>query len=348
MQCCADVLRYAKGAMEASAVDIVPRAGDAALERRLMDEALAEMQLAEMACTELAARGQTTRASVKEEAGSSFGELTLAKARAVAAVGAWEAKSDRWRAAVKAADVLCDKQTEEVGRLVLLFGTACPSAVLELLLPGARSVGLKAAADGSVVTPGEVLGAVRRVMQGLPTVTIPTALSRYSRIFAPLAGIVSSKAVAVWGTMLSQLKALQRDLSGQVGVLTAHIVGRWIHDMVREAVGTLGGSGPSLADLLEEELGDGKCCVDSLTFDALFVLLCADAVRLKVEWMSTLRGVGTAPPVPVPPAEGERLRALKAAMADVAPTGGKLVCFTFRNNGTCSYGDSCKFSHDVK
>jgi len=215
MQGCADVLRYATGAMEATAVDIVPRAGNASLERRLVAEALVEMDLAEKACTELAARGQTTRASVKEEAGSLVEELTVAKARVAAAVGAWEAKSDRLRAAVKAADILCDKQTEEVGRLVLLFGTACPIAVLELLMPGTRSVGLKAASDGSVVTPGEVLCAVRRVMQGMPTVTIPNAILRYTIFFSPLAGVVSSKAVELWGTMMSMLKSLQRDVEGK-------------------------------------------------------------------------------------------------------------------------------------
>ena len=283
MQGCADVLRYATGAMEASAVDIVPRAGNAALERRLVDEALAEMELADTAYKELAARA-TTRASVKEEAGSLSEALTAAKARSLVAVAAWEAKSDRWRAAVKAADILCDKQTEEVGRLVRLFSEACPVPVLEALMPGTRAVGMMAAPDGSVATPGEVLSAVRRVIQGMPTVTIPTALGMYAKLFAPLEGVVSPRGVALWNTMLSGLKALQRDLFAQVGALTAHIVGRWIHDMVREAVGTLGGTGPSLAEILEVGLGDGKKCVDShaMTFDDLFLLLGNEAVRAKL------------------------------------------------------------------
>jgi len=349
MQGCADVLRYATGAMEASAVDIVPRAGNAALERRLVDEALAEMELADTAYKELAARA-TTRASVKEEAGSLSEALTAAKARSLVAVAAWEAKSDRWRAAVKAADLLCDKQTEEVGRLVRLFSEACPVPVLEALMPGTRAVGMMAAPDGSVATPGEVLSAVRRVIQGMPTVTIPTALGMYAKLFAPLEGVVSPRAVALWNTMLSGLKALQRDLFAQVGALTAHIVGRWIHDMVREAVGTLGGTGPSLAEILEVGLGDGKKCVDShaMTFDDLFLLLGNEAVRAKLEWMSTLRVPPGQPGAVVKGARAHKAAGDVTHVEDSLSPVVKSICWKFKDTGTCPYGDSCRFSHEDK
>jgi hypothetical protein len=342
-----DMLRYATGAMEASAVDIVPRAGEAAIESRLLEEARVEMELAEQASKELAARGLSTRASTREEAGGLSDLLALAKARSLAAVGAWESKADRYRSAVKAAESLCDKQTEEVKNLVLQVATACPAPVLELLLPGARSVGMRRSMDGSVVTPGEILAAVLRVLQGQIAVTIPVALSRYGKIFAPLSGIVSPKAVELWGTMLSQLKALQRDLGGQVGSLTAHIVGRWIHDIVREAVGTLGGSGPSLADLLEAVLGDGKVLLTSFSFDDLFLLLVDDEVRSKVEWLSNL------------PVDVMALKAHKAAVPGAAggmgagapvfvvPTPGPRpgLCYRYRDTGACHRGDACRFSH---
>ena len=97
---------------------------------------------------------------------------------------------------------------------------AFPPPVLAVLLPGARCVGLRAHPDGTVVTPGQLMAAVRRVLHGQKAMSIPEALASYGRVFGPLACIVSPRAVDIWGTMLSQLKQLQQEIGGQVGILT--------------------------------------------------------------------------------------------------------------------------------
>ena len=65
----------------------------------------------------------------------------------------WEGKADRLILARKAVEVRVDKELREVKELVQQVALAFPSPVLAVLLPGARSVGLRAYPDGTVVTP---------------------------------------------------------------------------------------------------------------------------------------------------------------------------------------------------
>jgi hypothetical protein len=350
----ASTLRYSPNALEADAVDIVPRVGSASVEARLLERARAEMDVAERQAMEATQR-HSTRASVRDEVGGPAVDPAAegqAQARAAAAVKLWEERSDRHRAAVKLAESQCDKELAEVKAQCQV---AFPLQVLERLLPGARSVGLQSLADGSVVTPGEVRAAVLRALHAQPTVRIVDAFAMYAKIFAPLLHLVSPRAIDIWGTLLTQLKAVHRDVGAQVALLTPPIVGRAIVEHVQEAVGTLGGSGPSLADLLEVGVGDGKGPVPSLTFDDLFVLLMSDEVRIKVAWLANLpvdprkvkafktAGGGDAGGVAV----SVQLPGAKAAI--LAPSGSaQPVCYTWRNTGACPYGENCKFLHETK
>jgi len=73
---------------------------------------------------------------------------------------------------------------------------------------------------------------------GQREVAIPVTLGRYQMILSPLSGLATPKAVEFWGSLLSTLKALHRDLGGQVGAFTAPIVGHWVLDSVHDSVGT--------------------------------------------------------------------------------------------------------------
>jgi len=67
---------------------------------------------------------------------------------------------------------------------------------------------------------------------------------------------------------------------------------------------TLGGTGPSLTDLIEEGVGNGKGQSPSLSFEELFMLLLSEEVRNKVAWIANL---------PVKPVAVKALKAVGAA-----------------------------------
>jgi hypothetical protein len=64
----AKMLRYAPDALEADAVDIVPRVGSAIVEARLLERARVDMDVAERQAMEATQR-HSTRASVRDEVG---------------------------------------------------------------------------------------------------------------------------------------------------------------------------------------------------------------------------------------------------------------------------------------
>jgi len=101
------------------------------------------VESAERALDAFPSLGLSTR-SGKEEAGASVEALLGAKARLAAAVGVWEVKADRLILARKAVEVRIDKELREVKELVQQVALAFPPPVLAVLLPGARSVGLRA------------------------------------------------------------------------------------------------------------------------------------------------------------------------------------------------------------
>ena len=136
-------LRRIPGALEESAVDLVPSLQGAEMEERREGEARAEVESAERALDAFPSQGLSTR-SGKEDAGASAEALLGAKARLAAAVGVWEVKADRLILARKAVEVRIDKELREVKELVQQVALAFPPPVLAVLLPGARSVGLRA------------------------------------------------------------------------------------------------------------------------------------------------------------------------------------------------------------
>ena len=205
-------------------------------------------------------------------------------------------------------------------------------------------MGLRAHPDGTVVTPGQLMAAVRRVLHGQKAMSIPEALASYGRVFGPLAGIVSPRAVDIWGTMLSQLKQLQQEIGGQVGILTPHICGRWVCDILLGAVGTIGGPGLSLVDLIELGVGDGNVVKEHFVFSDLFELLVSEPVRAKVEWLSHLPGVAMKGKACPSVARGGVVA--DAGVGDVAAGGRTGPCYNFRSTGTCRQGNKCRFCHD--
>jgi hypothetical protein len=343
-------LRHAPKALDAASTDILPRIKSADLEIKLVDKARREVEALD-GTMEASPHLATRLRSVKEEAVTLGGDLVAtAQARELAvaaAVELWEARSDRLRAAVKVNEAHYDREMSEVKALVGQCQVAFPGPVLERLLPGARSVGLQSLPDGSVVTPGEIFAAVLRALKDLPTVSIQDGFALYAKVFAPLSAIVSPRAGDTWMTFINQLKALHREVGDQVARLTPQIVGRALVDHLHKAVGTLGGTGPSLTDLIEEGVGNGKGQSPSLSFEELFSLLLSDNVRNKVAWIANLPGAGIV-----------KVKALKAvgAAGDVAVVGWvpgakaaindkDKLCFTWRDTGACPYGEHCRFGH---
>ena len=335
-------LHYVPDCLEPGALDIVPKPASVEIAAGIYETAVRDLKVAEqMLAAELvqvAANGPVTRSSAPHIEPPSVVQL---RARVAAQVVVYESKSDRLQALVKAADARFDKEMAEVKELVRQFSEAFPVDVLERLLPGARSVGMQASVDGSVVSPGLIFQALQLVESGARVVTIPDSLTRYGKVLNPLKNIFSADAEKLWGQMLTGLRGIARDLSGQVGALSAYIVGRWIVDLVSEAMGTLGGGpGTSLEDLLVAVIGDGKDSMSSLDFNALFDVLSSPPVRAKVSWIAQLpsHGNGGVTPTGV------------AKVAAVPSTGGsgigtRGVCFAFQKHGACSRGDTCPYSH---
>ena len=86
----------------------------------------------------------------------------------------WGDAVDRRNTAEKLVRDLFDRELKAVQVLVVQVGAAFPKPVLQVLIPGARSMGERR--FESVVTPGQVHGALVLMHQGKRRVSIPDAL----------------------------------------------------------------------------------------------------------------------------------------------------------------------------
>ena len=109
-------------------------------------------------------------------------------------------------------------------------------------------------------------------------------------------------------------------------------------------MGTIGGPGLSLVDLIELGVGDGKVVKEHFVFSDLFELLVSEPVRAKVEWLSHLPGVAMKGKACPSVARGGVVA--DAGVGDVAAGGRTGPCYNFRSTGTCRQGNKCRFCHD--
>jgi hypothetical protein len=184
------------------------------------------------------------------------------------------------------------------------------------------------------------------LVAGRPTYSMQESFSKFLVALKPFGQLRSARAVEVWGTALSNLLVLSRDLGGQVGSLTPPIVGRLIVDHINAALGSMGGgAGKSLVELVEEIVGDGRCLpspCSSLSIPQLVLLLQGVAFTEKLQWISSVKDTQAA--------EIVRLQAKVSALevpstAGGRPTGSRGLCYSYSATNSCQYGDACRFAH---
>jgi len=328
--------------LDETAVDMVPVVGSLELEERLEMEARVAVAGAQKAVDEVSVSFISTRSGKAEEMQVSEA-MGMALAKYEAAVATWEKRVDRLDKKRREAGIMADRTLVEVRELVYQMSVAFPPQVLNVVMPGVRSLGVTAHPDGTVATPGQLIEAVKRIIKFKRVLSVPEAMAKYAKIFAPLVGLASPKALDIWCAMLSQMRKLHQELAGEVGIFDSFVIGRWLYDVLRKSVGTVAGPGISLVACILVEVGNGKCARENFSLADLLDFLDSPEVRDQIKWLSELSGEAKEPKVTVKAAVARGVGAGTAARGGAGSEG---VCYTFKHTGTCSRGDECRFRHD--
>ena len=215
------------------------------------------------------------------------------------------------------------------------FQTRFTTKSLQVLLPG-NTLGLAftATPDGSHVTPGAAVQALREYITEKPVVSIRDQTASTLRIANNLAtALRNGTALLGWRNLVAQLATEAHTRGTAVPAFTGQAVGRLICETLETALTPRLGGGCSVIRMLEERVGSGKGeSVPHLGHAELLEFLRSPALMKEitdtVDKVLTKEEVGA------------------GGQANRASGEGRPICTDLKYKGVCSYGDTCKFSHD--
>jgi hypothetical protein len=122
---------------------------------------------------------------------------------------------------------------KEIAAILAAIKKAVSIEVLAILVPGAVGIGSRATPDGRIVTPGTLIEALKKYVAAQAKLTMSEAWAKMAAITKTLQTTQSSqKPHHAWPQLVAALRDWHHMMVGQVGCLTAPIVGRCIIEAI--------------------------------------------------------------------------------------------------------------------
>jgi len=326
-------------------VSMVVTPDDIEVEELNKKEAAADLARARTARAELQAQRSTSTAEGAEtrtRRGTERGQegevdtaaVERAEERVQRSIAAYNTASKALDTAERRRDLRYNTAQHEREKGLTEMQRRFTTKVLQVLIPGG-TIGLAfmATPDGSHVTPGAAVQALRNYIEEKPVVSIRDQTASMLRIVDNLAkALRNGTALQGWRQMIAQLANETHTRGAAVPAFTGQAVGRLICETLSTALTPKLGGGCPVILMMEKRVGSGKGeSVPHLGHAELEDFL--KSPDLTKEITDTVDKVLTKEE---PSAGGQASRA-----------SGVPVCLEMKHKKECEYGDKCKFSHDI-
>jgi len=209
-------------------------------------------------------------------------------------------------------------------------------AVLKVLLPGRTGLAFAATEDGTHVTPGAAIAALRAYIHEKPVVSMREQTTTTLKIVEALdTSLRLGKVAQGWREMTASLAEAAHTRGTATAAFSPQAVGRFIVEALKTALTPRVGGISNVVTLLEARIGSGRDGQTGPTdWKELLELLNDRSIMHEItEVVETVLRTTTM--------DGH---ARAAAAAGAAATN-TMECHQWARDGKCSYGDKCKFSH---
>ena len=203
--------------------------------------------------------------------------------------------------------------------------------VLKVLLPGKTGLAFATTVDGTHVTPGAAIAALRAYIAEKPVVSMREQTTATLRIVEALdTNLRNGKVSQGWREMTASLAEAAHTRGAATAAFTPQAVGRFIVEALRTALTPRVGGISQVITLLEARVGSGKGeQTVSMEWKDLLELLNDRIVMQEItEVVETV--------LSKPKMDGQ-------ARAAVTPISD--ACHHWVREGKCSYGDKCRYVH---
>jgi len=325
-------------------VSMIVKQDDIEVEELNKKEAAADLARARTARDEIQAQrststaeGAETRARRGQDGEVDAAAVERAEERVQRSIAAYTTASKALDTAERRRDSRFNTAQSEREKGLAEMQRRFTTKALQVLLPG-HTIGLAfmATPDGSHVTPGAAVQALRNYIKEKPVVSMREQAASTLRIMDNLAkSLKNGTALQGWKQMIAQLASETHTRGAAVPAFTGQAVGRLICETLSTALTPMLGGGCRVIVMMEKRVGSGKGeSVPHLGHAELMDFLRSPELTLEIT--DTVDKVLTKEE---PAAGGQANRA----------TGGQgmPVCLDMKHKKTCEFGDKCKFSHDI-